>query len=103
MTRLGPAALAVAALGLAACSAFESPKVDYKAEKKLPPLEVPPDLSTPGREERYQIPDSSKPAGPTTFSAYNAERNATAKPGSTGILPEIDKIRIDRRHALQDG
>jgi outer membrane protein assembly factor BamC len=96
MTRLGPAALAVAALGLCACSAFDSAKVDYKAEKKLPPLEVPPDLTTPGREDRYQIPDSNKPAGPTTFSAYSAERNSTAKPGATGILPEIDKIRIER-------
>jgi outer membrane protein assembly factor BamC len=96
MSRYGFAALA-AALALSGCgSAFDSAKVDYKSEKKLPPLEVPPDLSTPARDERYQIPDSDKAAGATTLSAYNAERKATAKPGTTGILPEIDKIRIER-------
>jgi len=98
MTRRVPAAFAAAlALSLCGCgSTFESAKVDYKTEKKLPPLEVPPDLSTPARDERYQIPDTGKPAEPTTLSAYNAERKSTAKPGTTGILPEIDNIRIER-------
>jgi outer membrane protein assembly factor BamC len=99
MTRRGSAARAAGvalALALSGCgSTFES-KVDYKSEKKLPPLEVPPDLTTPAREERYQIPDPNKPAGATTFSAYNAERTAGAKPGATGILPEVDKVRIER-------
>ena len=96
MTRYGSAALA-AALALCGCSsAFDPAKVDYKAERKLPPLEIPPDLTTPPRDERYQIPDANKPAEATTLSAYNAERKAPAKPGTTGILPEIDKIKIER-------
>jgi outer membrane protein assembly factor BamC len=97
MTRHGSAVLAAAlALTLAGCSSFESAKVDYKSEKKLPPLEVPPDLTTPARDERYQIPDADKASSATTLSAYNAERKAVAKPGTTGLLPEIDKIRIER-------
>ena len=55
MTRYGVAALA-AALALCGCGVTESAKIDYKSEKKLPPLEVPPDLTTPPRDERYQIP-----------------------------------------------
>jgi len=97
MTRFGSAVLAAATLAVCGCgSTFESAKVDYRSERKLPPLEVPPDLSTPPRDDRYQIPDPNKPGGATTFSAYSAERSAAAKPGSTGILPEIDKIRIER-------
>jgi outer membrane protein assembly factor BamC len=99
MIRRGAAAwVAALALALAACSsAFEPAKVDYKTEKKLPPLEIPPDLSTPARDDRFQVPDTSKPSGTTaTLSAYNAERSAVVKPGSTGILPELDKVRIER-------
>jgi outer membrane protein assembly factor BamC len=97
MIRRGSAALAAAlALTLSGCGSTDSAKVDYKSERKLPPLEVPPDLTTPARDDRYQIPDTGKPAEATTLSAYNAERKTPAKPGSTGILPEIDKIRIER-------
>jgi len=97
MTRFASAALAAATLALWGCgSTFDSAKVDYKSEKKLPPLEVPPDLTTPPRDERFQIPDTAKAGSTTTLSAYNAERSAAAKPGSTGILPEIDKVRIER-------
>jgi len=95
MTRYGIAAL-VAALALWGCGATESVKVDYKSEKKLPPLEIPPDLTTPPRDDRFQVPDAGKPGAPTTLSAYNAERSAVAKPGSTGILPDIDGVHIER-------
>src|SRR6266436_4947128 len=97
MTRPGRAAVAaVLALTLAGCGTlFDSAKVEYKSEKKLPPLEIPPDLTTPARDDRYQIPEGS-PTGATTLSAYNAERSGTPRPGATAILPEIDKLRIDR-------
>jgi len=98
MTRYGAGAVAaVTALMLAGCGStlFDSAKVEYKSEKKLPPLDVPPDLTTPAREERYQIPETN-PAGATTFSAYNAERAGAPRPGSTGLLPEVDKVRLER-------
>jgi len=95
MTRIGFAALA-ATLALAGCAATEGAKVDYKAEKKLPPLEIPPDLTTPPRDERFQVPETAKPAAGTTLSAYNAERSTAPKPGTTGILPDFDKVRIER-------
>jgi len=97
MTRQGATALAAAlALALAGCSSMESAKVDYKAEKKLPPLEIPPDLTTPPRDDRYQIPDTAKPAGSTTLSAYDAERKSGPKPGTSAVLPELDKVKIER-------
>src|SRR5205823_6301800 len=76
MTRPGRAAVAaVLALTLAGCGTlFDSAKVDYKSEKKLPPLEMPPDLSTPARDDRYQIPERNA-TGATTLSAYNAQRS----------------------------
>jgi len=70
MTRPGRAAAgAVLALTLAGCGTlFDSAKVDYKSEKKLPPLEIPPDLTTPARDDRYQIPEGNT-TGATTLSA----------------------------------
>ena len=99
MTRLGAAAAgaAAAALALAGCGGtmFDSNKVEYKSEKKLPPLEVPPDLSQPGREDRFQIPEPAV-TGATTLSAYNAERSGPARPGAGGVLPDFAKLRVER-------
>jgi outer membrane protein assembly factor BamC len=93
------AVVAAAALMLAGCGGnlFESDKVEYKSEseKKLPPLEVPPDLTAPAQDERYQIPEPAS-AGAATFSAYNAERSGVSRPGAAGILPEFEKMRIER-------
>ena len=97
MTRCGSVAVAAGlALAVSACGSMEPAKVDYKSERKLPPLEIPPDLTTPARDDRFQVPEASKPSGTATLSAYNAERSAVTKPGSTGILPEVDKVRIER-------
>jgi outer membrane protein assembly factor BamC len=90
------AAVAALALALSGCGSMESAKVDYKSERKLPPLDIPPDLSTPARDDRFQVPETGKPSGTATLSAYNAERSTVAKPGSTGILPDVEKVRIER-------
>jgi outer membrane protein assembly factor BamC len=67
--------------------------VEYKSAGKLPPLEVPPDLTRPGRDDRYAVPDVS-PGGTATFSAYNAERGGG--PRATEVLPTAAGVRIER-------
>lgn len=75
----------------------ESKKMDYKSAGKLPPLEVPPDLTAPGTDERYIVPDIS-PSGSATYSAYNKERTGKPGAGSTSLLPAPDDsgARIER-------
>jgi outer membrane protein assembly factor BamC len=91
-------ALALAALGLAGCKTaselLEGQKIDYKSAGSLPPLEIPPDLTTPSRDNRYAVPESGK--GSATLSGYQADRANAPKPGSTGVLPSVDKMRIER-------
>lgn len=82
---------------LAGCSTtmIESKKIDYKTAGKLPPLEIPPDLTSPSRDERYTVPDVS-PRGTATFSAYSAERSGTRDATAAEILPQVDKMRVER-------
>jgi outer membrane protein assembly factor BamC len=91
-------ALAVPAL-VAGCSTFgemfESKKVDYKSAGKLPTLEVPPDLTRPGRDERYAMPDAN-PSGTATFSQYNAERQGVRSTSSSAVLPTAENMRVVR-------
>jgi len=88
---------ALAAMFLAGCITEESltGKVDYKSTGTLPSLEVPPDLTSPARDNRYIVPES---AGKTsaTFSGYQAERRDQRNPGTSPVLPEFDKLRIER-------
>jgi outer membrane protein assembly factor BamC len=84
---------------LAACEMIpESKKIDYKSASKqsLPSLEIPPDLTRPSRDERYTVPDVQTSKGSATFSAYSGERGAARAATSTEILPQIDKVRIER-------
>ena len=91
----------VAALAglLAGCggSLFESQRIEYKTAAKLPTLEVPPDLTAPSRDNRYQVPDIN-PTGTATYSTYSSERAGEPRAGSTGILPAISptKVRMER-------
>lgn len=89
--------LLLLSLLLAACSAsvFESKKVDYKSAGKLPPLEIPPDLSTPGRDDRYAVPDIGT-RGSATYSAYSGERGGQARASTAqDLLPQVDKMHIE--------
>jgi len=52
----------------------ENKKIDYKSAGKLPPLEVPPDLTSPETNERFAIPDVDA-SGSATFSTYNSSRS----------------------------
>jgi len=85
---------AVAAMLLAGCVTEEtlSGKVDYKSTGTLPSLEVPPDLTSPARDNRYVVPDGGKTSA--TYSGYQAERRE--RPGQSSVLPDFDRMRIER-------
>jgi outer membrane protein assembly factor BamC len=91
--RLLPLFLMIA-LAASGCGMVESKKIDYKSAQKQPTLEVPPDLVAPTSDNRYAIPDT-KDKGTATLSTYNQERK-TAPTASTTLLPEQDKVRIER-------
>ena len=92
----------VAGLALGACSSFSNvdldKRIDYKSQGgQLPPLEVPPDLTKPGGDERYTVPDVNS-RGTATLSEYNRGRaqQKSAVPGSNTVLPQIPNARIER-------
>jgi outer membrane protein assembly factor BamC len=93
-------AAAVFAAALSGCGIFggESSSVDYKTASTLPPLEVPPDLTSPQRDNRYVVPDSARSSA--TLSNYQAERREKPRAGTPlAVLPEIENLRIERAGA----
>ena len=91
-----PLALALG-VALAACSGFELPskKIEYKSAGKLPPLDIPPDLTRPSGDDRYVVPDVS-PRGTATFSEYRRDREGRQDNVSSAVLPPADDARIER-------
>lgn len=92
VTRLLLCLLACALLG--ACETIsEKRKIDYKstASRTLPPLEVPPDLST--------LPETS-PFGGTPSNTYSAfvtdKRNPVVGNQGEPVLPVVSDIRVER-------
>ena len=88
-----------ALLALAGCSAvgLESKRVDYKsAAVKVPPLDVPPDLTTLVAGDRYTIPDS----GGEIVAVYSDYSKAGSAPQSgvaaTNVLPEVKNVHLER-------
>jgi outer membrane protein assembly factor BamC len=79
---------------LVGCSGkvLEGRKVDYKSAKTGKQLEVPEDLSQPPVSDRYALPD----AGPASYSQYNKEGTAQAKPKANALLPQVPGLRIER-------
>ena len=97
--RAAPVAAAISLL-VCGCSAttdlLEGKKIDYKSAGQLPTLEIPPDLTTPARDNRYVVPDTGKSSA--TLSGYQADRAQQAKLGNitSGVLPSVEKLRIER-------
>jgi outer membrane protein assembly factor BamC len=93
--------LAAMTLSLAGCTTgfWEGKKIEYKSAEKLQTLEVPPDLTSPTRDDRYQVPDVS-PTGTATFSTYSSERSGATRTATPNeILPEVKNARIERAGA----
>jgi outer membrane protein assembly factor BamC len=93
-------AVAATALFLVACSSIDDmleTKTDYKTEGKgrtMPTLEVPPDLTTPARDNRYVVPETGRSSA--TLSGYQAERKEQGRAGNTQVLPQVDQMRVER-------
>jgi len=87
-------------LVLAGCSTIglEPKKIDYKSSSavKVPTLEIPPDLTSPGRDDRFAVPDTAG-KGTATFSAYAGERSPQAlAQQKSDVLPQVDIAHIER-------
>jgi outer membrane protein assembly factor BamC len=86
------------ALSLAACTGtlIEPKKIDYKSAGKAPTLEIPPDLTSPSRDDRFTVPDTGG-KGAANFSTYSAERSGQGKSQQeSNVLPDVDKTRMER-------
>ncbi len=94
--RLSGLALSLLAIALAGCSVLpDSRKIEYKSAGKAPSLDVPPDLSQITRDDRYVVPDTAG-KGSATYSAYSADRTPQALAQNTVVLPQVDKVRVER-------
>ncbi|MBC7781558.1 MAG: outer membrane protein assembly factor BamC [Proteobacteria bacterium] len=74
---------------------LEGRRADYRKSGRLPPLEVPPDLTRPQADTRFNVPDIGGP-GSATYSDFDRQRQVKPKPGDTGLLPQVEKTRIER-------
>ncbi|MGL1833314.1 outer membrane protein assembly factor BamC [Rhodocyclaceae bacterium SMB388] len=87
------------AIGLGGCSSsslLQGDKIDYRSARQVEPLEIPPDLTGPTRDDRFAVPDVS-PRGVATFSAYESDRATRPTVGTTTeVLAPVDNMRIER-------
>jgi outer membrane protein assembly factor BamC len=91
------AALVLLAL-LGACSMFDSyqdgaSRIEYKSAQKLPPLDVPPDLTAPSRDGRFSVPDAGSA---TTLSGYQADRAQQPRADAKEVLPTPQGMQVRR-------
>lgn len=88
-------------MGLAGCSnnsLFESKRIDYQSARTVErPLEIPPDLTGPTRDDRFAVPDVA-PRGVATFSAYESDRAERPQGfrSQSEVLTEVENMRIER-------
>jgi outer membrane protein assembly factor BamC len=91
-------ALVLAAVFLVGgCGLFGKKDEEFKsASRPSKPLEVPPELTAPGSDDRFTIPD---PRAQTTYSTYQ-QRTTTSAPAAapvnTAVLPKIEGARMER-------
>lgn len=94
--------LGVALVLLAGCSAMGlgNKRIDYRSgAAQAPSLEVPPDLTAPGKDERYRVPQGE---GETvaTYSDYSrGSAAATQGRATSGVLTEVKGVRMERNGA----
>lgn len=88
-----------AALLTACSSAPKQP--DYQSSKSLPPLEVPPDLVTPGKDQALNIPAPARPEPPVNGSAAAPVREGVT-PAKLDVTPTAPAgVRVQREGAMR--
>ena len=90
------AGLLLLSFALSACGVFESKKVDYKSVQRNKPLDIPPELSAPGKDDRYAVSELGSKG--TTYSDYLASRTGKKIDGGeiVPLLPRFETMRIER-------
>jgi outer membrane protein assembly factor BamC len=81
-------ALLSLSLALAACTALDSDKINYKSAGKGPSLDVPPDLTQLSAGSRYTVP-----GGAVTASSFQAGKPSQTAPTAVTSLGDV---RIER-------
>jgi outer membrane protein assembly factor BamC len=90
----------VAMVVLAGCSVLGSDgkHIDYgSAAAQARPLEVPPDLTVPGTDDRTKLPQGAGGTA-TTYSDYT-KGGAAQGPASRAVLPQVPGVRLERNAA----
>jgi outer membrane protein assembly factor BamC len=91
-------ALSVLVLSLLAACSFDKQRIDYKsAVSQVPPLEIPPDLTTIAASDQFSIPgaDGTTAANYSDYSKAVAGQNAKGS-NSTEVLPVLTKRHMER-------
>jgi outer membrane protein assembly factor BamC len=91
-------ACAIACGTLAACSSMPeidipTKKIDYKSAGRLPSLEIPPDLSRPSTDERFNVPNAA------TYSDYQRNRDTRPDTANSTVLPSVEGVHVERAGA----
>jgi outer membrane protein assembly factor BamC len=94
----GSWSLAVGTLLLSGCLSMNSTDAEYKSRDvaKGPQLEVPPDLTRPGRDDRYVVPEPVAGGTAVSASSYGKGPAPTVAQRDSGVLPEAGQMVIQR-------
>ncbi len=96
--QIGIASIVLASLAGCGAVGLGSKRIDYRAgAAQAPSLEVPPDLTSPARDERYKVP-GSEGESVATYSDYS-RGGAVEKPAGSAVLPEVKGVRLERNGA----
>lgn len=80
-----------AAAALHACAT----KNDYSQVGKVPPLEVPPDLSSPDVSDNFRVPLIDE-GGEQSYAGFSSRRQDPIVDINRKLLPEFEAVRIER-------
>ncbi len=71
-------------------------EAQYKSSRSLPPLEVPPDLSSSTLNDSLKIPAGGAVTGSDTYSNFTNASQKVANQGASGVLPDLKNVKVER-------